>query len=310
MKRKSGILVLLFLAGVTFTIWFSRLDIMQKYVVYQQDNYVIVEYRGNPEKFYYKEWIQYGVPINAAYLCTKDGKKARSENEAFLFLDFVGDREWWGDPFGNLDQDAEVKNEYIPDSLIGKLAGEVHIAGSDVNCWIDDETEKCRIDLMDSEIEKIAPNGFEGEYICYQIDFDNDGIEDLVIQDCPGMGHDALSTIYFYRLTENGQYRNVHFMESWGERIGFLKYNGKIYYITIRRTWFDISVPETKYDYQWCKIYYFQDGYPQETVWLVPECYNSEQAENNQDNDRTEDMLNVIVKKRFVNDFINTANGH
>ena len=111
--RTGGILVLLLLAGVTFTIWFSRLDIMQKYVVYQQDNYVIVEYRRNPEKFYYKEWIQYGVPINAAYLCTKDGKKARSENEAFLFLDFVGDREWWGDPFGNLDQDVEVKNEYI-----------------------------------------------------------------------------------------------------------------------------------------------------------------------------------------------------
>lgn len=107
--RTGGILVLLLLAGVTFTIWFSRLDIMQKYVVYQQDNYVIVEYRRNPEKFYYKEWIQYGVPINAAYLCTKDGKKARSENEAFLFLDFVGDREWWGDPFGNLDQDVEVK---------------------------------------------------------------------------------------------------------------------------------------------------------------------------------------------------------
>ncbi len=69
-------------------------DIMQKYVVYQQDNYVIVEYREDSEKFYYKERIPYGVPIDSAYLCTKDGKKARSENEAFLFLDFVGDREW------------------------------------------------------------------------------------------------------------------------------------------------------------------------------------------------------------------------
>ena len=126
-----------------------------------------------------------------------------------------------------------------------------------MNCQINDETEKCRIDLMDSEIEKIAQNGFEGGNICCQIDFDNDGIEDLVIQDRSGMGHGALSTIFFYRLTENGQYSNIHFMESSGERIGFLKYDGKIYYIMIQRTWFDISVLETKYDYQWCKVYYF-----------------------------------------------------
>ena len=40
------------------------------------------------------------------------------------------------------------------------------------------------------------------------------------------------------------------------------------------------------------------------------ECYNFEQTENNHDNDHTEDKLNVIVKRRFVNDFINTPRGH
>ena len=71
-----------------------------------------------------------------------------------------------------------------------------------------------------------------------------------------------------------------------------------------------MNVPETKYDYRWCKVYYFQHGSPQETVWLVPECYNFEQTEKEQESDQMKDQLNVIVKKRFVNDFINTANGH
>ena len=194
---------------------------MEKYDVYQQDNYIIVEDRNNPEKFYYKERIQYGIPMDSAYLCTKDGKKARNENEAFLFLDFVGDREWWGEPFGNLDRDAQVKNEYIPDSLIEQLKKEIHISGSDTNLQIYDEKKKSEINLTGAEMEKIAPEGFVGGYFCYRIDFDNDGIEDLVVQDCPGMGHMALTTTYFYRQTEEGQYKEVHFMEAWGSRSAF-----------------------------------------------------------------------------------------
>lgn len=141
-----------------------------------------------------------------------------------MYLDFVRDREWWGDLFGNLDQDAQVKNEYIPDRLIGQLKEEAHISGSDMNCLINTTTEKCRIDLTDAEMEKIIPEGFEGEYSCYRIDFDNDGIEDLVVQDRLGTGHMALSMIHFYRQTEEGQYREVHFMETSGEKIGFLTY--------------------------------------------------------------------------------------
>lgn len=42
---RAGYILMLW-AGLTFTIWFSRRDIMRKYDVYQQDHYVIVQDRN------------------------------------------------------------------------------------------------------------------------------------------------------------------------------------------------------------------------------------------------------------------------
>ena len=47
-------------------------------------------------------------------------------------------------------------------------------------------------------------------------------------------------------------------------------------------------------NFEYCQLYYFYDGYPQETVRLTPE--------NNQ--------INIMVRKRFVNDFINISEGN
>lgn len=49
-----------------------------------------------------------------------------------------------------------------------------------------------------------------------------------------------------------------------------------------------------EYDYDYCQLYYFHDGYPQETVRLTPE----------------NDQINIAVRKRFVNDFINISEGN
>ena len=46
---------------------------------------------------------------------------------------------------------------------------------------------------------------------------------------------------------------------------------------------------QEEYDYRYCELYYFQNGYPVETVRLTPQ----------------DTYINVTVRKRFINNFIN-----
>ncbi len=65
----------------------SGRDLMQKYDVYQSGNYVVVECKETSRLFCVKERIYYSDFIKDAYLCTKEREKARSEEEAFLYVD-------------------------------------------------------------------------------------------------------------------------------------------------------------------------------------------------------------------------------
>ena len=56
----------------------------------------------------------------------------------------------------------------------------------------------------------------------------------------------------------------------------------------------DYEVSELEYDYYNCELYYFKEGHPQETVRFTPE----------------KGQLNITVRKRFVNDFINISEGN
>ena len=125
-------LVLVIIIGILLEalIWgmlFYRQDVMQKYNVYHSGYYVIVRNKENSETFYFEEWILYSYFFKDAYLCTKEGKKARSEKEAYLYVDLGERGGWWADPFGNLQKDKAVENEYIPDGLIDELKKHVHL---------------------------------------------------------------------------------------------------------------------------------------------------------------------------------------
>lgn len=92
-----------------------------------QGTMYIVENQKEPEAFYFKERIYYADFMKDTYLCTKDGEKSRSEEEAFLYVDLGVLGGWWADPFHNLQQGKKVSNEYIPDGLVNELKN-IHIS--------------------------------------------------------------------------------------------------------------------------------------------------------------------------------------
>ncbi|MDE7477372.1 MAG: hypothetical protein K2M91_05380 [Lachnospiraceae bacterium] len=271
-------------------------DLMQKYNVYQMDNFVIVEDSENPEAFYFKEWIYYSDFIKDAYLCTIELGKARSEKEAYLYVDLGALGGWWADPFNNLQRDKEVSNEYVSDELISELKKYVHL---DLGIPLVQMTDEVEInELTDSEVKRIAPEIFEEVYDdeaviqWYQeVDFDNDNKMDIVVHNQLGMGNGGFTETYFYRQLENGLYGRTYQLNSSNRATRFLQYDGKAYFMVI--SVLDYNVSECEYDYYNCELYYFQNGCPQEVVRLTP-----------QDN-----QINMTVRKRFVNDFINISEG-
>ena len=73
---------------------FSGRDLMQKYDVYQSGNYVVVECKETSRLFVLKNGYII-LTYQDAYLCTKEREKARSEEEAFLYVDLGVVRGWW-----------------------------------------------------------------------------------------------------------------------------------------------------------------------------------------------------------------------
>ncbi|MDE6566391.1 MAG: hypothetical protein K2K70_01510 [Lachnospiraceae bacterium] len=292
----SVIIIGILLEALIWGMLFYRQDVMQKYNVYHSGYYVIVRNKENSETFYFEEWILYSYFFKDAYLCTKEGKKARSEKEAYLYVDLGERGGWWADPFGNLQKDKAVENEYIPDGLIDELKKHVHLGWGNAIIQMINEAEVN--ELTEDEVKRIAPEVFAEVYDAeavgqsyYEVDFDNDRLPDIVINNKLGMGMWGFSEEYFYRQMPDGRYSMTHRINSSGSATRFLQYDGKTYFMDI--CILDYNAAEKEYDYQYCEVYYFRDGHPLETVRLTPE--------NNQ--------LVVTVRKRFVNDFINISEG-
>ena len=274
----------------------SGRDLMQKYDVYQSGNYVVVECKETSRLFCVKERIYYSDFIKDAYLCTKEREKARSEEEAFLYVDLGVLGGWWADPFHNLRHDAEVSNEYIPDGLVNEIVKHTHLNVGTPVAHLVKQVEIYR--LSEDDINRVAPEVYTEVYDedavgqwYYAVDFDNDEKPDIVAYNQLGLGDSGFTETYFYRQLSEGQYSRTYQLNSSGRATDFVQYEGKNYFMEICCA-LDNDVSE--YDYEYCQLYYFYDGYPQETVRLTPE--------NNQ--------INIMVRKRFVNDFINISEGN
>ena len=275
---------------------FSGRDLMQKYDVYQSGNYVVVEYKKDPKLFYFNERIYYSGFIKDAYLCTKEGKKAKCEEEAFLYVDLGVLGGWWADPFHNLGQDMKVSNECIPDGLVNEFVKHVHLNVGTPVAQLINEVERYR--LGEDDIDRIAPEVVSEVYDeeavgqwYYEVDFDNDNKMDIVAYNRLGLGDSGFTETYFYRQLSEGQYIRTYQLNSSGRATGFVRYEGKTYFMEICCA---LDNDAWEYDYDYCQLYYFHDGYPQETVRLTPE----------------NDQINIAVRKRFVNDFINISEGN
>ncbi len=301
-NKKSKIIFILANIGIMglvlmLNMFYRKRDLMQKYDVYQIDDCVVVENKENPKTFCFKEWIYYSSFIRDSYLCTKEGERPRSEREAYLYVDLGVLGGWWADPFGNLKREKEVSNEYVPDEVISELKKHIHLDFGIPFIQMIDEVEIK--ELTETEIKKIAPEVFEEVYDdkavlqwYQQVDFDNDKRMDIVIYNRLGMGKLGFTETYFYQQLPDGMYRRTHQINSSGRATRFLQYDEKNYFMVLDPLDYDVS--ESEYDYYYCELYYFQDGYPQETVRFTPEST----------------QVDVAVKKRFVNDFINISEGN
>ncbi len=291
------LLMSIFVILLCLIIFYNTKDITQKYNIYQSDDFIIVENKENPEAFCSKEWIYYYQYIKDAYLCTKEGKNPKKEKEAYLYIDLGEMGEWWADPFGNLQKDNVVKNKYIPDELINILKKYVHLDfGTSFISWIDEVKIK---ELTVDEVKKISFDVFNKVYDeeavsqwYYQVDFDNDGILDIVVYSKWGMGRLGFTETYFFQQIANGQYNKTYQMNTTASITKFIQYNKNNYIMNLDMR--DYEVSELEYDYYNCELYYFKEGYPQETVRITPE----------------KGQLNVTVRKRFVNNFINISEGN
>ena len=179
-------------------------DIMEKYQVSKDDwGYTfIVENKNHPDEFYFHEFIH--GPIEDYVLCTKDGTKAKTEEEAYLYVDLGEQGEWWADPFGNLQTDLVVENECIPDGLLEEMEknAEGLLYSNAVRQRVEIAGAK---ELTDEEIKQKAPEVYAAVYYedavfqnYYEVDFDNDKLPDLMVVNRLGMGRMGHEVTYFY----------------------------------------------------------------------------------------------------------------
>lgn len=66
-----------------------------------------------------------------------------------------------------------------------------------------------------------------------------------------------------------------------------------------------------RYDYYYCERYDFQNGHPEEMIRFTPKVLEENSGAEGGSSAETADdrKLNVEVKRRFVNDFINQSQG-
>lgn len=303
-KFVYGIVILM--TFIIFLFLFSH-NTMNQYDVYKLDTNIIVENRKDPDTFFYKERIYYYTSIKDAYLCTKNGTEARNEEEAYLYVDLGEAGDWWADPFGNLEKEAEVENEDIPDGLMNVIEKN----NIDIMQDIWPMTENVEMtELTEEEVKAAMPESYEE--IClrrpeiqryYEVDFDNDGKKDIMLDVRWGSGWLAFKETYFYKQIDTGQYKKTFHLNTSSCSGNLLIYGGKVYYMEVYWNYF--PDPEKEYAYGYCELYYFEDGRPQEAIRFTPKSKNIEESHRS----GGESVFDIRIRRRFVNDFINISEG-
>lgn len=307
MRIKGLINIILFLTRIIFSNFLTEENPMNSYNVYQSESYVVVENEDKQDAFAYKEYIYYSASIEDAYLCTKNGTEAKNEEEAYLYVDLGKIGDWWADPFGNLKKEAEVENEDIPDGLMNVIEKN----NIDIMQDIWPMTENVEMtELTEEEVKAAMPESYEE--IClgkpeiqryYEVDFDNDGKKDIMLDVRWGSGWLAFKETYFYKQMDTGQYKNTFHLNTSSCSGNLLIYGGKVYYMEVYWNYF--PDPEKEYAYGYCELYYFEDGRPQEAIRFTPKSKSIEESHGS----GGESVFDIRIRRRFVNDFINISEG-
>lgn len=108
----------------------------------------------------------------------------------------------------------------------------------------------------------------------------NDAMMDIVTYNRLGLGDSGFTETYFYQKLPDGRYSRTYQINSSDRATGFVQYRGKNYFMEICCA---LENDVLEYDYDYCQLYYFCDGYPQETVRLTPE----------------DNQITVTVRKRY-----------
>ncbi len=293
----------------------NYIDLADKYIVYKEGMAIVIEEKNATDEFYWEEYISYfnlASDINA-YLCDKYGEKAKKEEDAYLYIDFGNLGEWWCDPFENLNSGLQVDAEFVSEKLVEKLKGKI------LESWYDTDIREMEqntgiIQLTSEELEERVSEKVLNEIFAeygewqdyYEVDFDNDGKKDIVVSNGAGIGNMGYSYRFFYRNEGNGLYNMTFGLSNTMSISKPLNFDGKNYWIQVRSNG-NVN-PGFDYDYYECNIYYFEDGHPIELVSLTfdPTVVNNILC-GEMDKDELE--VDVAVKKKFINDFINMSYG-
>ena len=284
-----------------------------KYAIYADGIAMVVEGREEKDNFYWKESVSYmnlKFPVDA-YLCDKNGIKVESEEEAYLYIDFGNLGKWWCDPFGNLNSNLQVDAEFVSEGLVEKIKARI------LEGWYDIEELEENTGLMQLTLEELkgrmqeetvneilAEKGEGQDY--FEVDFDNDGKKDIVVSNRAGMSGMGYNYQFFFNNEGNGTYQMTFGLNNTASISKVINYNGENYWLLVQST--GSGTPGFGYDYYQCDIYYFDNGYPVELVTLIFDPMTVNKILGGE-MDKNELEVDVTVKKKFVNDFINMSYG-
>ena len=284
-----------------------------KYVIYADGIAIVVEGREEKDNFYWRKSVSYmnlTFPIDA-YLCDKNGIEVEAEEDAYLYIDFGNLGEWWCDPFENLSSDLQINAEFVPEDLIEKIKERI------LEGWYDIKELEENTGLMQLTLEELKgqiPEELLNEILAekeegqdyFEIDFDNDGKKDIVVNNRAGMNGMGYNYQLFFNNEANGTYQMTFGLNNTASISKPINYKGKNYWLLVQST--GSGTPGFGYDYYQCDIYYFDNGYPIELVTLVFDPMNVNKILGGEMN-KNELEVDVTVKKKFVNDFINMSYG-
>lgn len=219
--------------------------------------------------------------------------------------------QWWCDPFGNLNSNLQVDAEFVPEGLVEKIKARILEGWYDIE-ELEENTELMQLTLeelkgrmQEETVNEILAEKGEGQDY-FEVDFDNDGKKDIVVSNRAGMSGMGYNYQFFFNNEGNGTYQMTFGLNNTASISKVINYNGENYWLLVQST--GSGTPGFGYDYYQCDIYYFDNGYPVELVTLIFDPMTVNKILGGE-MDKNELEVDVSVKKKFVNDFINMSYG-